>query len=83
MREDSFKAERCFDDAYLSHGGEAEEKHSALEPMPQTSVVGVTGRRDAHLFDEHGLKLVLGSTANRVLSDDEAADLRSFLERVK
>jgi len=82
MREDSFKAKGCFDDAYLSHGGEAEEKHSALEPMPQTSVVGVTGRRDAHLFTEHGLKLVLSSTANRVLSDDEARDFASFLGRI-
>ena len=38
--------------------------------------------RQAHVFDEHGLKLVLGSTANRVLSDDEARDFASFLGRI-
>ena len=56
-------------------------------PAPANAPVGHAPApstvRQAHLFDEHGLKLVLGSTANRVLSDDEAADLRSFLERVK
>ena len=38
--------------------------------------------RQAHLFDEHGLKLVLGSTANRVLSEDEPRDFASFLGRI-
>ena len=42
---------------------------------------GVSHR--ASIFDEHGLKLVLGSTANRVLSDDEARDFASFLGRIE
>ena len=54
-------------------------------PAPANAPVDLTPprcRRQAHLFDEHGLKLVLGSTANRVLSDDEARDFASFLGRI-
>jgi hypothetical protein len=51
-------------------------------PEHDTECVSTTVERGRHLFDEHGLKLVLGSTANRVLSDDEARDFASFLGRI-